>query len=129
LKKLLFISFLLYFLSTNLFSQSNNPDEKTWITNGQVNAIVSNSTHTYLGSEFDYVGPRTGYGVILNTNIYVGGKFRTIGGLTRKGFGKIFMSDGSGDANFDAKENHLVSAIVIDNNDIYVGGYFTEIGG
>lgn len=151
MKKLLFISFLFYFLLSNLFSQSNNPDEKMWITNGPVNSIVSNSTHTYLGGDFDVVGPRTGYGVILdkkgelksfpevNGPVYtsendgsggwfIGGDFTKVGAYTRNNIAHI-LSDGTVDPMWNPNANGVVKAIVKYWETLYVGGEFTNIGG
>jgi hypothetical protein len=38
----------------------------TWVTNGEVHAVLSAGGRTYLGGTFDQVGPNTGFGVQLD---------------------------------------------------------------
>ena len=47
-------------------AQSSTPREETWVTNGKVSAIVRTANSVYIGGEFTYVGPCTGYGVPLD---------------------------------------------------------------
>jgi hypothetical protein len=54
------------FAPTFARAQSSTPREETWVTNGKVSAIVRTANTVYIGGEFTYVGPCTGYGVPLD---------------------------------------------------------------
>src|SRR5437870_1840279 len=86
----------------------SRPD-KTWVANGQVNAIVRSGDTIYIGGSFSQVGPRTGGGAAIDAGSaqadlslpevaygginavapdgaggwYVGGSFLVAGGITR----------------------------------------------
>src|SRR5438128_1730809 len=41
---------------------------QTWVTNGVVDAIAPAGGVTYIGGRFNYVGPRTGFGVGISAS-------------------------------------------------------------
>ena len=86
------------------FAQSNIPCEETWITNGPVGAIATTPSTTYIGGNFNYVGPYTGNGVPIDAT-------------TGKPVGQFPKVSGS------------VVACVSDGADgWYIGGDFTQVG-
>ena len=42
------------------------PTRPTWVTNGDVHAVIHGGGRTYIGGTFDQVGPNTGFGVPLD---------------------------------------------------------------
>jgi len=80
-----------------------------------------NPTGTPYGDPTSYV-----HGMALvDTNLYVGGNFTFIGGLSRSSLAKL-ITTGTGAANntFGGQINRLVSVIVADTANVYVGGQF-----
>jgi len=53
-------------LSAFAQSYSNTPRANFWIANNQVNTIVETNGIVYLGGTFNYVGPNTGPGGVVN---------------------------------------------------------------
>lgn len=66
---------------------------------------------------------------ISGDDIYVGGNFTTIGGVTKKYVAKLNNINGLVDPNWDANSNNIVSHLFTNGSDIYVTGYFSSIGG
>jgi len=92
-------------LSSLAAAQSNTPREETWVTNGTVRAIARTTDTVYIGGDFTYVGPYTGYGVPIDAS----------SGQPAGAFPKV---------------NGQVSACVADGSGgWYIGGYFTQVGG
>jgi beta-propeller uncharacterized protein DUF5122 len=87
-----------------LATAADFPDQGTWVTNGDVMAVTQVGTRTYLGGNFDQVGPNTGFGVPLNRDS------GNIDGLTLKVNGDVYAaaSDGAGGW--------------------FIGGNFTRVG-
>lgn len=110
---------------------------------------------TYIGGDFTYVGPNTGYGAALSTTTgapdlkfprvngsiyavtpdgadgwYIGGRFTKVGDSTRNGLARI-KADGTVESNWDPNPvgATTVYAIVVNGSTVYVGGSFTNIGG
>ncbi len=44
------------------------PETRFWVTDGSVNSIINNEVATYIGGDFDYVGPNTGLVANINTS-------------------------------------------------------------
>jgi len=62
-------------------------------------------------------------------DIYAGGWFTSIGGLSRPYIAKLNNTDGSADPNWNPAPQNWVEAIAISGNDIYIGGYFSALNG
>jgi hypothetical protein len=82
-----------------------------------------------------YIGALTLDG---NGNLYVGGNYKSIGGLTRTGLARLSTSGaGAVDANWNPNPSqsggdnyNVISALKLDGGgNLYVGGNFTSIGG
>jgi hypothetical protein len=142
------------FLPSKAYAINDSADTNTWITQGVVNTIVSDENYTYIGGNFEFIGPQ-GYkygeaantvtGAIediqvnpngkINTSIsdglggwYIGGEFTKIGNTTRNYIAHI-SSSGVLDGTWNPNANNIVHAIVLSGSDIYVGGEFNSIGG
>lgn len=127
------------------------------VTNDYVYAVAVASDGTqYIGGNFTYVGPNTGYGIEVNKTTgaqvgsgasvngpvhaitsdgaggwYIGGTFTQVGGETRNGLARI-LSNGTVDSAWDpgvSGGNATVSALLYTSNTVYVGGNFTTVGG
>jgi len=153
MKNILIFLVYLFIIPLSLFAQSPTPNPDMWVTNGPVHAIAVDGDYTYIGGEFSYVGPNTGYGAKLTTTSsspnmnfpkvngpiwiavpdgnggwYIGGEFTKVGTFVRNKIAHI-NSDGTVDAAWNPNANDRVSSIAISSSDIYVGGRFTSIGG
>lgn len=131
------------------------PDDNFYVTDGVVNAIVSNSSTVYIGGSFGTVGPYTGQLVTIDggdgsvdsafpkanntVNViipdgsggwYVGGSFTSIGGESINSLAHI-LSDKSVDTAFNMGLTGGVQVIslLVSGNTLYVGGNFTTIDG
>ena len=137
---------------------SSTPTANTWVTDGNVKAIVNANGITYIGGEFTQVGPvggsmqprnriaaidaTTGEATSWNpdangtvnalavsgTTVYAGGAFTTIGVTTTRN--RIAAIDATG-APIDAwnpNANGAVNALAISGTTVYAGGAFTTIG-
>ncbi|MFA7308617.1 MAG: FG-GAP-like repeat-containing protein [Patescibacteria group bacterium] len=124
------------------------------ITDGDVNAIqTAGDGSVYIGGNFTYVGPYTGYGAVVNKTTasvpsgnavpngvvravgldgsggyYIGGDFTLVGTTTRNHIAHI-LSDGTLDPTFDGNANSYIEELVVANGVLYVGGNFSTIGG
>jgi len=128
------------------------PDTSTWVTNGDVHTVVHANGRTYLGGNFDQVGPNTGYGVPLEGPAgalpatfpkvngpvyavvsdgaggwYIGGNFTRVGPVSRHNAAHI-RSDG-GIGGWNPNTDFSVNAIALDNTTerVYIGGEFTSL--
>jgi hypothetical protein len=61
---LVYLPFLMK--SERVLAQPNIPDQNTWVTDGDVNAIASAGSIIYVGVQFTHIGPYTGNGAALN---------------------------------------------------------------
>jgi len=52
--------------ASSALAQNSVPREETWMTNGPVWTIATTPTTTYIGGNFNYVGPFTGSFVPVN---------------------------------------------------------------
>ena len=141
---------------------SSTPNSSTWITSGtptgeitgSVYAIVDNGTTIYIGGDFNYVGPNTGFGVPLGAATgspvstfpkvndavwtavsdgaggwYIGGLFTKVGNYDRNGVAHV-LSDGTVDPGWDPNaESGVVYALAVSGGTVYAGGDFNNIGG
>jgi trimeric autotransporter adhesin len=132
---------------------SSAPNSSTWVTDGTVYAIVDNGTTVYIGGEFSYVGPNTGFGApiiastgslaptypkvngIVNVAVsdgsngwYIGGDFTQVGNYERNRVAHI-LSDGTVDTAWNPNADAIVYTLAVSGTTVYVGGEFTSIGG
>ena len=126
------------------------------ITDGVVNAVAADNSGIFLGGLFNYVGPWTGQGVVLDTGAgstipgmpqisggpsygvetaipdgaggwYIGGDFNMASGQPRNRIAHI-LPNGVVDANFAASANGTVMALALDGNgNLFIGGFFTVV--
>jgi hypothetical protein len=95
-------------------SVASTPD-RTFVTNGPVQAIVRSGDTIYIGGRFDRVGPRTGPGVEVALN---GSQNPGLPEISGAGPSSIVGSGGS------------LSAVAADGSGgWYIGGLFTHVGG
>jgi hypothetical protein len=129
------------------------PNSNTWVTNGPVNAIVSEGGITYIGGGFTYVGPNTGSGASIseatgcpsppylpvNAPIYavapdgsggwyIGGDFTRVGSVERSFIAHI-LPDDILDISWNPNANGRVESLAVSSGTVYAGGQFTSIGG
>jgi hypothetical protein len=151
---------LVFFTQVVALAQPFTPavDDNLWETNGTVNTVVRTGNTIYLGGLFDYVGPSTGCGVSLSTQMehlgmmdapaykidgdvnasvpdgaggwYVAGKFKHVGGISRINLVHI-LPDNTVDPVWNpvALETERVNTITLSGNTVYIGGFFTMING
>ena len=130
-----------------------NPS-RTYVTNGQVHAVVPTASAIYIGGEFTSIGPRTGPGVGIDAStatstglsqvaggrqvvrtvvpdgsggFYVGGNFSHVGTLFRRNIAHI-LPNGKVDPNFRSNAKGGVVALALSGTTLYVGGAFDSIG-
>jgi hypothetical protein len=95
-------------------SLASTPD-RTFVTNGPVQAIVRSGDTIYIGGRFDRVGPRTGPGVEV-----------ALDGSQNPGLPEI---SGAGSSSI-VGSGGLLSAVAADGSGgWYIGGLFTHVGG
>ncbi len=128
--------------------------DKTFVTDGEVNAVARTADKIYLGGDFSQVGPRIGHwaaisastgqanatmpqvsggdGVVNATvadgsgGFFIGGDFTHVGGLARSNLAHI-KSDGSVDPNWTPSASSNVNALARSGSTVYIGGSFTQI--
>jgi hypothetical protein len=119
--------------SIHVFAQPNVPRNATWITDGTVSAVAYSNGLTYIGGDFTYVGPNTGYGAALSPTTgapdlkfpkvngpieivtpdgadgwYIGGRFTKVGNFTRNWIAHI-NADGTVDPNWDPNPSGIIA--------------------
>ena len=128
---------------------ASSPD-RTWVTDGTVDAVARLGDTVYIGGSFTSVGPRTGSGAAIDTATgqpdlampelgggrvyavagdgaggwFVGGSF-SIGGYELV----HIRADKTVDSSFRATPNGAVRAIAVSGGTMYLGGSFTSISG
>src|SRR5262252_2366833 len=105
---------LLALIALSGWTQSSAPLDNFWYPDGPVNVVVATNGTVYLGGSFNYVGPYTGGGAVLDLasgarddlyprvdgavyvatpdgsgGWFIAGNFTTAGGLTRLGLAHI----------------------------------------
>lgn len=132
----------------------SRPD-RTFVTDGQVHAIVRSEDKIYIGGAFTQVGPRTGPAAGIATDSaqdlglpevsggaaavsavisdgaggwYVGGGFTHVGEVSRRNIAHI-LPNRTVDLNFDPNPDDQIYALLLSGSTLYVGGRFTSIGG
>ncbi|MFQ5471192.1 MAG: hypothetical protein ACE5EH_12990, partial [Gammaproteobacteria bacterium] len=128
------------------------PRSDLWVPNGPVYATASNPATLYIGGDFNYVGPNTGSGVVINAtdgivddewplvdgqvNItvadgsggwFIGGDFTQVGGQPYGNIAHIKADKTVDGWNPDA--NAAINSLVLsaDGNTLYAGGLFTTL--
>ena len=134
-------------------AQNSTAHKQTWVTNGEVNAIVRKAGTVYLGGSFTHVGPNTGNGAPIDMTSgladpnfahvdgkilvsvtdgvggwYIGGEFTQVGLLARNRIAHI-LADGTVNTAWNPEANGDVTALTVSGSTVYVGGLFTTIGG
>lgn len=135
-------------------SVADSVPDRTFVTDGPVNAVVRSGGTIYIGGSFTSVGPRTGPGVEVAPDgsdrglpevsggggtvnavapdgfggWYIGGLFTHVGGLPRGNIAHI-RADRSVDPAFVPDANGGVHALAVAGATLYAGGLFTSIGG
>src|SRR5258706_10807172 len=111
---------LLFFLATSLFlvlsssrlmALSEAPNTNLWITNGPVYAIVKVGNIIYIGGIFSYVGPETG-----------------VGGVVRSNLAALDATTGAA-TDWNPDVNGPVFDFAVNGSTIFVAGDFSSIGG
>ncbi len=153
---LVFLLFIIIYVSAATIELSNTPDVNLYTTDGTVNSIVTDSENDkiYIGGDFSYVGPYAGKavvvdldtGVLINAGLditgsvyaaisdgkgglYIGGDFTAINGYNINTLAHI-NSDYTLDTNFSFDISGVALALYFYNNtDLYVGGDFVSING
>src|SRR4051812_46122659 len=88
---------------------SSTPDD-TFVTDGDVNAVVRTADRIYLGGEFNHVGPLTGPWVGLSRS----------SGQVDATMPQVALLDG---------DAHVAAIVSDGEGGFYIGGSFTEVGG
>ncbi len=158
MKKTNYFGFILFFM---LFCNSINSQtlqDNFPVTNGEVKAFAQYNNTTYIGGTFDYIGPNTGRGVLIDPitgnydpsfpkingevvacisdgdgGWYIGGIFTKVGNEYRNRVAHIKndMTVGNWNPNVhwaDGSSNSRVYSITKDGNKIYIGGFFDSVG-
>lgn len=127
---------------------------RTFMTDGVVNAVLELDDTIYLGGSFSYVGQRSGpwaavdastgardkaypelgggavYTAVSDGNggWYLGGSFRTVGAVRRRGLAHL-RADKTVDPGFNVSANGNVYALQRVGSTLLVGGDFSTLGG
>src|ERR1022692_3062699 len=127
-------------------------DQKFWMTDGPVNAMIITNGTFYIGGDFAYVGPRTGpvalfdqaSGTLLASapringpvkaavadgsgGWFIGGTFTSIGKVGITNIAHL-NPDLTLDTGWNARlVGSVVNALALDNGRLYIGGTFTKI--
>jgi PQQ-like domain len=113
------IAVLTTIVSTPAFAISDNPDE-TWMTNGQIRAMVRHGKYLYIGGKFSQVRD--------STNPGPRGKFSAMN------LARINVSTGRGDRSWTpnvvaSTSDPAVHALTVARGKVWVGGDFRSVGG
>ena len=123
------------------------------IADGAVQAIAVSGENVYLGGSFQTIGPRTGQGVLFNSDLssidssipqvsggerkvdavvsdgkggwYVGGEFSTVGGVARKNIAHILAND-TVDPSFHPEVSGVVHELALSESGatLFIAGEF-----
>jgi hypothetical protein len=139
-------------LATVSFAQSNTANSSTWLTDGSVHAIARYGSQSFIGGEFNYVGPRRPYGTALDPTTgqpvsgfpnpngpvyaaisdgsggwYIGGNFSSVGGEACQNIAHI-SSGGVVSTSFKPQVSGIIYAMALDGTTLFVGGSIAAIG-
>jgi len=136
-------------------AQAGSRPDRTFVTNGPVQAVVRSGDTMYIGGRFNQVGPRTGFGVEVardgtlpmeqqevsggeglvkavapdgSGGWYIGGLFTSIGGQPRNRIAALDAADGTA-TTFDPNADRTVEALAVSGDTVYAAGRFSLIGG
>jgi trimeric autotransporter adhesin len=127
-------------------------ENRYWVTDGSVNAVLPTDETVYLGGSFTQVSPATGAGVVLDTATaevrrpyplvdgvvhavapdgaggwFVGGQFSRAGARDRESIAHV---DASGEVTgWNPGVAGIVRALLVSGGRVYVGGDFITVGG
>lgn len=132
---------------------SDQPRPDFWVTDGPVRAMAATNDTLYIGGDFSYIGPITGYGVPVDRvtavaaddyprvnglvsavaadgagGWFIGGDFTQVGALPREGLAHI-RADGTVDSDWMATITGGVGDILVGEGIVYVAGPFTTVSG
>lgn len=126
-----------------------------WVTDGVISAITNDFVNNivYIGGTFNFIGPRTGGGVPIDTTTgnpaplfpevvgtvnsvvadgvggwYIGGLFTYVGQTARSNLAHL-NSDNTLDVNFNPNVNNQINTMVLQGSTLYIGGLFGTVGG
>lgn len=125
-----------------------------WVTDGEVDAIVTDGATAWIGGNFQHVGPYTGSTARFegttgelsaqpwpavsgfvdavapdgNGGWYLGGRFSMIGGLPRTNLAHV-LPDGTVDPAFAPTTNGRVRALQPRGDRVFIGGEFSQVNG
>ena len=130
--------------------------EPSFVTNGQVTKVLRTPDRTFLGGDFDYIGPPTGFGTVLNFGgsvdtgypvvngpvnasvpdgaggFFIGGEFTRVGTADRDGLAHI-LQNGTVDPNFNPDVTFInsggIKALSRNAANLYVAGSFSHVNG
>ena len=139
--------------TVNLMAQNNEPDINTWGTNGYVNSVKRSGNTIYLGGNFNYIGPYTPFGALINISTgkpvintvrpnhvvyvaipdgsggwFIGGDFTEVGGVARSKVARI-NADGTLNAWSPTVNGIAVNQLILSGSTLYIGGDFTSVNG
>jgi hypothetical protein len=129
-------------------------DQRFWMPDGPVNAILPVGNTVYISGDFSYVGPRTGPAALFDQTTgnlltlpprisnalkavvpdgsggwFIGGTFTNIGGAVVTNVAHL-NADLSLDRQWNARIiGTTVNALALNSGTLYVGGSFTRVGG
>jgi hypothetical protein len=66
---------------------------------------------------------------VSGNNVYLDGRWASIGGLPRTRFARVSADSGAIDSAWNPKPNDSVVALAVSGSDVYVAGLFTSVGG
>jgi trimeric autotransporter adhesin len=143
--------FMAFFPENILAVPPSTSNPSAWVTDGTVYAIAPAGPITYIGGNFNYVGPNTGAFVSLDPATgyatspyarvngpvfavipdgsggwYIGGNFTGVLGVARNNLAHI-LADGSLDLNWNPDVTGSVSCLAKSGGTIYIGGAFARV--
>jgi hypothetical protein len=152
---LVFGSLAVLALAPSAEATLDSTPEAGLVADGPVDAIAVSGENVYLGGSFTTIGPRTGQGVVLNSELsswdtatpqvgggtgevnvvisdgeggwYVGGSFTEVGGLPRSNLAHI-LADDTVDPNFHPEPDGTIQELALSGSTLFAAGQFETIG-
>lgn len=140
---------ILFIFPHFLFSQNLN--KNFWTTDGYVTSMITIEDKIYFGGQFNFLGEYSGHVIPFDLNSghklntfpkvegevhsiindgnggwYIGGNFKSIGGVNRLNIAHVNSSGSI--SNFKLPVNNTVNSLCLADSILYVGGQFTKIG-